>query len=140
MTLKKIINLAKMARLDSDFKEYKLGAVIFDRHKIYAYACNTDKGLPLQRHYNKFKSKDYPYWSKHSAHAEINCLHKLLQNYYGNMPDPANLSILVYREHADGSFAMAKPCKACEHALRELGISNIYYTGNNSLIFEKYKL
>jgi deoxycytidylate deaminase len=34
---------------------------------------------------------------------------------------------------------LSKPCKACERALRDLGIRKVFYTGNNSYISETYK-
>ena len=56
--LKSMLRLAKTASKASDVKEYHLGAVIFDKHKVYCYACNTDKGTPMQRKYNKYTSPD----------------------------------------------------------------------------------
>ena len=47
--LKSMLRLAKTVSKASDVKEYHLGAVIFDKHKVYCYACNTDKGTPMQR-------------------------------------------------------------------------------------------
>lgn len=135
--LKKILKLAKSVASCSDFEPFKLGAVIFDKHKVYAVASNSEKSYPLQRKYNKAKSHDYETWSKHSVHAEINCIHKFIQQNYGNMPDISTLSILVYREHTDGSFALAKPCKACSAAIRDFGFKHVYYTGEHSLIYEE---
>lgn len=136
--LKNILRIAKTVSKISDVKEYHLGAVIFGKHKVYCFACNTDKEIPLQGYYNRFKAPDAHKWHKHSAHAEMNCIHKLLQQYYDDLPDYRKLSILVYREHADGSFAMARPCKACSRALRDLGFRHVYYTSNNGLCYEEF--
>lgn len=135
--LKKPLKLAKAISGLSDYPHYKLGAVIFDNHKVYACACNSDKTTPLQKEFNKFKKADSADW-KHSAHAEVNCIHKLLQQYYQKLPNVKYLSLLVYREKKNGSFAMAKPCPACEAAIKKLGIKNVYYTGNDSVIHEIY--
>ena len=51
----------------------------------------------------------------------------------------SEVEIYVYRETRDGRKALAKPCLACETALRELGIRRVYYTGNNSYISEVYE-
>ena len=136
--LKNILRIAKTASKLSDVDEYQLGAVIFDKHKVYCYACNTDKALPMQKYYNRYKADNSGHWHKHSAHAEMNCIHKLLQQYYDDLPDYTKLSILVYREHADGTFAMARPCKACSHALRDLGFRHVYYTNDNGLCYEEF--
>jgi len=136
--LKNILKIAKTVSKLSDVDEYQLGAVIFDRHKVYCFACNTDKALPMQKYYNRYKADNSGRWHKHSAHAEMNCIHKLLQQYYDKLPDYSKLSILVYREHADGSFAMARPCKACAHALMDLGFRHVYYTSNNGLCYEEF--
>lgn len=130
---------AKTASKLSDVPGYRLGAVIFDRHRIYCYACNTERSIPLQMRYNAFKSPDSHAWRKHSAHAEMNCIHRLLQRYYQDLPDYGKLSILVYREHRDGSLALAKPCKACSKALRDLGFGHIYYTTEDGICHE-YRL
>ena len=136
--LKSMLRLATTVSKVSDVKEYHLGAVIFDKHKVYCYACNTDKEMPMQRKYNKYKSPDCYTWHKHSAHAEMNCIHKLLQQYYQDLPDYSKLSILVYREHHDGSPAMARPCKACSKALIDLGFRHVYYTTDNGLCYEEF--
>ena len=136
--LKSMLRLARTVSKVSDVKEYKLGAIIFDKHKVYCYACNTDKEIPMQRKYNKYKAPDAHTWHKHSAHAEMNCIHKLLQQYYDDLPDCSQLSILVYREHRDGSPALARPCNACAQAIRDLGFRHVYYTTNHGLGYEEF--
>ena len=136
--IKKVIKVSALASYSSDVEGFKLGAVIFDKHKIYAYASNSEKANPLQKQYNRFKQRDSHLWLKHSGHAEINCIHRLLQQYYDDLPDTNKLSILVYREHADGSFAMARPCPACRAAIKKMGIKHVYYTGEKSLIYEEF--
>lgn len=137
-TLQQALRIAKEESLSSDFHSAKLGAVIFNMHHIYASSHNSNKTNPLQAQYNKYKDKNCSSW-KHSVHAEISCIHKFLQKYYLNLPQVNKLMILIYRQHKNGKYAMAKPCKICERALRNLGIKNIIYTGENSLIYEIYQ-
>lgn len=123
------------------YQNINLVLVYFDKHKIYCSAWNTEKSLPLQVKYNRYRAtslKDYRSWKKHSGHAEMNCIHKLLQHYYDELPEFKKLSIFIYRQHDNGTFALARPCKACEKALRDLGINKVYYTGENSIIYEEY--
>lgn len=136
--LRKAIELAKTASELSDYTPFKLGAVIFDHHKIYCYGYNKVKSNPLQRYYNKYKCVDAVNWRNHGCHAEMSCIHTLTQEYYSNFPATSKLSIFIFRQNSNGEYRLAQPCKACEMALKRIGIKNIYYTGNNSIIYERY--
>jgi tRNA(Arg) A34 adenosine deaminase TadA len=94
--------------------------------------------MPMQKEFNPCRGFEDDA-CKHFGHAEMRALHKLINLYYDKNLDMSKLSIIIYREHRNGNYALAKPCKACEAALRKVGIRNIYYTGDNSLIYEKYK-
>ena len=73
-----------------------------------------------------------------ACHAEMSALLRLKRFF----PDihAQDVGILVYRETASGELALARPCPACEKALRDYGITDIYYTGKNSMVYEKYKI
>lgn len=92
----------------------------------------------MQYEYNQYRSfQDIgPDSITPCCHAEIAALTRL-KNLYPNV-NPKDLNILVYRENADGKYVMAKPCPACEQALRDYGIKHVYYTGNNSICCEEY--
>lgn len=133
--IKKVIKEAKSERDLSDFRFFKLGAVIFSSKRILVSGHNTNRTNPTQAEYNKYR----PYHCESCAcHAEISALIRLRRNF----PDirAQDVGILVYRETATGERALAKPCPACERALRDYGITDIYYTGQNSLVYEKYEL
>ena len=114
----------------------KIGAVAVFRRTIIAQGRNQDKTHPLQQRYNIYRynvNGDHYYPSK--MHAEMELISKIRYldiNF-------SEVEIYVYRETKDGRKALAKPCLACETALRELGIRRIYYTGNNSYISEIYE-
>lgn len=132
--IRRVTKEAKDVRSESDYDRFQIGAVIFDKRKVLCTGSNMRKTTPVQCFYNKYRNIQYLRgWS----HAEINALGKLKKRF-ANV-DPKNLAILVYREHKNGVVALARPCPACEQALRDFGITDIYYTGNNSMCYEKYK-
>lgn len=114
----------------------KIGAVAVFRRTIIAQGRNQDKTHPLQQRYNIYRynvNGDHYYPSK--MHAEMELISKIRYldvNF-------SEVEIYVYRETKSGQKALAKPCLACETALRELGIRRVYYTGNNSYISEVYE-
>jgi deoxycytidylate deaminase len=135
--IKRIMNLARQASFLSDYLNHDVGAVIFDKRKIYVVEHNECKSLPMQKEYNSCRGFEDD-TCKHFGHAEIRALHKLINLYYNKNLNYKHLSIFIYREHHNGEYALAKPCKACEAALKEIGIKDIYYTGDNSIIHEIY--
>ena len=50
--------------------------------------------------------------------------------------DFSQVRIFVWRGKHKPS--LAKPCPACERALRDLGIKRVFYTGNDSFVNEVY--
>lgn len=133
--VKRFFQLAKNASTFSDFPKQKLGAVIVYKNKVLSVGWNTSKTIPMQRKFNKYRNFD-PETAVNSAHAEMIALDRLLKQY--DNVDFSRCSIFVWRNYKDGSPALARPCPACEHALREIGITDVYYTGRNSFIHEKY--
>lgn len=132
--IKQALKESKLVREESDFERYRLGACIFTNKKILVSGCNTLKANTLQKKYNHYRGFET---RGSCCHAEINSLLKLKRRF----PDirPKDVSIFVYREDSYGKYAIAKPCPACEQALRDFGITDVYYTGLNSLCYEKYK-
>ena len=135
--LEHIMKCAKTESEQSTYDQFKLGAVLFSGRKILATGCNLAKGHPMQKKYNKQRYQENEHECGY-VHAEMNAIINVLHYARYNSIKFNDLSIFVYREHKDGSYALARPCKACEKALRDLGIRNIYYTGEHSLVYEKY--
>ena len=50
-----------------------------------------------------------------------------------------HVSVYVYRicKGKPLGHGMARPCKACRNALRDMGINHLYYTGEDSFIYER---
>lgn len=115
----------------SDFPRNKLGCVAVYKHRIISSGCNQTKTHPLQKRMNKCR---FDADTTHSIHAEISCLSQLIGRKDIDFKD---MSLYIYRSHANGSAALSKPCAGCMALIRELGIRNIYYTGECSYIHEE---
>lgn len=115
---------AKNASYLSDFPTHHLGAVITYGSKVIAVGYNSTKTNPIQKYYNTERGFDPDTKNNGMIHAEMACL---IQTKDLNI-DWSKTSIYIYREHKNGKPALAKPCAACQKALQERGVKNIYYT------------
>ena len=132
MTKWRAYEYAKSASLNSDFGYQALGAAAIYCGKLLAVGWNSCKTHPVQAKYNSSERGFDGYFFKSSIHAEMMVINKIkhLDINFGKV------KLFVWR----GSHAprLAKPCAACERALRDLGIKHIYYTGNDSFVEETY--
>lgn len=115
--------LAKKASLNATYPRQHIGAVMVVGTKVIAVGYNTAKTNPIQHHYNKFRF-EADCLNNGVVHAETMLL---LKTKYLDV-DWAKISVYIYREFKDGTPALAKPCMACQVALEERGIKNIYYS------------
>ena len=94
----------------SNHHTYKLGCVLVKKNRI------------ISRGFNQIKTHTKSIHKFNMLHAEISALigidYNKLENCYA----------FVYRERKNGTPAMAKPCEACELALRKAGVKRVYYT------------
>lgn len=136
----KMFAKARQVAETSDFGSFHLGCVIVYKHKILASASNSTKTHPMQKKYNR-KYRNFKHGEKpivDSLHAEIAAL--------SSIPYPIaqqiqwkDVSVYVYRicKGKPLGHGMARPCKACRNALRDMGINHLYYTGEDSFIYER---
>lgn len=52
--------------------------------------------------------------------------------------DWSKVNVFVYRVKKDGGKGMARPCKACEAMLKNMGIKEIYYSTDTGFAHETY--
>lgn len=123
-TIKRNFQKAKAASLYSDSPIHKLGAVMVLGKKVLAVGYNITKTHPIQKQYNIERGYNPDVKNNGQVHAEMMCL----INTRNLDVDWSKVSLYVYREHKDQTTALAKPCPACEKAIRERGILNVYYT------------
>lgn len=115
----------------SDFPRVKIGAIAVYKHRIISSGCNQTKTHPLQKRFNKHRfSSD----TTHSQHAEINCLSQLIGRKDIDFKD---VSLYIGRTLADGRLGDCRPCVGCMALIKELGIRHIYYTTEESYVYEE---
>lgn len=112
----------------SDFNKIHIGCIAIYKNVILAHGYNTNKTNPLQKEYNQYRNLD---WNgiepKAKIHAEMACILKIK-----NLDiDFSKVKLYVYREDMNKKLANCRPCKACERAMKDIGIKEIYYTTPN---------
>lgn len=116
----------------SDHPQYKVGAVVVNKHKIISSGCNTDtKCHPIQK---KLDSDLFGSQCVGKLHSEVSALLPLIKNRV----DLSNATIYVARKNKQGELAMARPCSRCEKLIRSCGIRRIYYSCEGGYSQEKW--
>ena len=131
--------LSHKEALKSDFSPFKLGCVIVYKGHILSTGHNSYKTSPVQMHYNRYRhfngnADD----AMHTIHAEIDALSHISYEV-SRTTDWSKVRVYVYRishGHKSGR-GLARPCSGCIEALRQRGVRDIYYTGNDSYIYER---
>ena len=130
-TNKAYFRAAKAVSELSDYPRHKLGCVVVSKHRIISSGCNSkSKCHPLQA---KLDMEKYGVVCAGKCHAEISALLPLIRDKV----DLSNASIYVFRQHKDGTLAMAKPCSSCQKMIRQLKIKKCFYTIENGYAVEK---
>ena len=92
--------------------------------KILAIGWNKNKTHPaIFRHpYNKFSTQ---------IHAELDAIIKF------GRTDCSKYDIVVIRIRPNGKMGYSKPCKGCQHVIKQVGFNSVYYsTDFNSFIHQ----
>jgi deoxycytidylate deaminase len=106
--------LAKNLSKKSDHYRHKLGCIIVNHNKIIGLGFNL-----LRTH-----SKSPNRWK--TIHSEFHAILGV---------DPADLygaTVYVYREHRNGTLAIAKPCPTCNKMLQDCSVREVIYTTEGS--------
>lgn len=132
-----MFDAAREASLQSDYSgggRPRIGCIICYKGTILAKGWNTDKTHTVQDRYNKWRYKNPDgHYLPSKLHAEASCINKIK---YLDI-DMSKVHVFVYRETRDGKLAMSRPCPACMHAIKDLGIKNVHYTTNLGYAEEK---
>ena len=115
--------------LKSDYRRVNIGAVLVVGNYIAGKGANLNKPHPLQYKYNE-KAKRPP--SQHKLHAEVHALVNSKQF------DLTNGVVYVGRLDRNGLLAMCRPCKACRLALKEAGVTTMFYTTPQGIAHEDF--
>ena len=132
-----LFNLAKECSFKADYSgcgRARIGAIISYKGTVLAKGFNTDRTHTYQAKYNKWRYKDSGNrYLPCKLHAEAMALSKIQHLDI----DFSKARIYVYRELRDGKLGMARPCKACMAAIRQIGIKHINYTTDDGFAAEK---
>lgn len=142
------MRMFKAARSEADkseFDPFHLGCVIVYKKNIISRGWNKAKTHPMQRLYNKyrkFNNDDGTHYIIDSVHAEIDAISKIPYTVKKEIDDNGdwhNVKIYVYRKSNTkrSKYSCAKPCKACMNAIKDLGITDVYYTDWDGLGYLK---
>lgn len=126
----KFLSKALKISRNSDFDRQKVGCVLVFKNKIVVFGYNSKKTYPIQKKYNLFRnfSRTDKTTNNGMIHAEMMCLQK---TKYLNL-NWEEVSLYVARAKIDGTQGLAKPCEACQKAIKERGIETVYYTLEDS--------
>ena len=127
-TILKFLDKAKQDSLKSNFPRQGVGCVAVIGNKQIAIGHNTTKSHPKQKEYNKYRNFEHPEKDTGTIHAEINVLQKIRHLDL----DFEDVVLYVGRQKKDGSQGCAKPCKACQKLIKEMGIGTVYYTEDDN--------
>lgn len=131
-TNKAYFRAAKAVSELSNYPIHKMGCVVVKRHRVVSSGHNhKTKCCALQA---KLDTEKYGVQCPGKFHAEIMALLPLMKAKV----DLKGSSIFVYRQHKNGTLAMARPCSSCQKVIKELGIKKVFYTIENGYAVEKW--
>lgn len=131
-TNKAYFRAAKAVSELSNHPRHKMGCVVVSKHHIVSSGCNSkSKCHPLQA---KLDTEKYGVECPGKCHAEISALLPLIRDKI----DLSGAAIYVYREHKNGTLAMAKPCSSCQKIIKQLNIKKVFYTIEHGYAIEKW--
>jgi len=96
---------ARVATMKDDRRTFRLGAVGVRTDGVMVAACNG----PVRKHTDVVKQ----------AHAESRLIRKL---------DKGSVVYVVRIAREDDEYRIARPCRACQVALKSRKVSKVYYT------------
>lgn len=120
---------AKEASTRSTHDRVAIGCVLVSGNNLISRGYNQAKSHPMQARYNERHRKFLK--CHHHIHAEI---HALVNSSRSSV---VGADAYIYREDKEGSLANCRPCGSCYSALREAGISRIYYTSKDGYHMEE---
>lgn len=136
MTNKLLNRLSKMydyIYTDKPYKHTKTVSFVVYKNKIIQFGINSDKTSPLQKYYRIRTDLKHIENFIDKEHSEVNCLRRI-----DDSVDFSKCEIVVISKKRDGEFRCARPCVVCMKAIKDFGITKVYYTNNNGTFsFEK---
>ena len=129
----RLVRLYDYIYTDKPYKHTKTVSFLIYRGKVVNFGINSDKTSPMQ---NKYRLKtDLKYIENFidKEHSEVNCLRKTDESICFD-----KCELVIISKKRDGDFRLARPCDVCMSAIKDFGISKIYYTNKNgTFTYEK---
>lgn len=119
--------IAEESSKKSEYPRINIGAALVLGNYLVATGYNQKKSHPRQAILNN-AHKDFH--SNHFLHAEV---HTLIRS---GRTDIRGADLYVFRKDKLGNLANCRPCVSCMAAIREAGISRVYYTTNDGYFYE----
>ncbi len=119
----------------SDFRRAKVGCVVSLGSKVLSVGFSSTKTHPIQQRFNSYRDfGDKWKVSPDKLHAEVSALIPIMKLDI----DWSRVEIYVYRLRGDNTVGNSRPCEACSHLIKSLGIRKVYYTTDNGYSYERY--
>lgn len=125
--------IAETSEYGNTHKTYWLGSVISTKPSggtILGVGTNTTRSHPLQSKYSRPFLKDED--KSPSTHSEIDAISRCRTG------DLVSSSIFVARTTKNGSWGNSRPCEGCMKAIKDYGISNVFFYENGRFIRLKF--
>jgi len=119
---RRYIELAMRVAEQSDFKEYRHGAVLVRGGSVINTSCNKNK---YRSWGNRFRKRQIGHATHH---AELGCVLGLDRSI------TEGATMYVVRIGKSGVLRNSKPCPMCEAALVYVGIKKVVYSDENGNI------
>ena len=118
---------------DKPYKHTKTVSFLVYRGKVVNFGINSDKTSPMQNKYRLRTELKYIENFIDKEHSEVNCLRKTDESICFE-----KCELVIISKKRDGDFRLARPCDVCMSAIKDFGISKIYYTNKNgTFTYEK---
>lgn len=116
----RFIGLALAESARSTYDRVRIGAVLVHKNYVVSAGANLSTSHPLQYNYNERVGRYAP---RHCLHAEMHAIVRAREYERFDQCD-----MFVARYDRRGRLAMCRPCKACQQALKDKGITRVTYT------------
>lgn len=118
------VDLASRVAEQTDFKEYRHGAVLVRGGVVLNTSCNKNK---YKAWANRFRKKQKGHAT---VHAEIGAILGLDRSI------TEGTTVYVVRVGRDGHLRNSKPCAMCEAAMQYVGVKRVIYSNSNGTLEE----
>jgi len=119
---RRFVELAMRVAAQSEFKEYRHGAVLVRGGSVVNTSCNKNKYRSCG---NRFRKKQIGHATHH---AELGCVLGLDRSI------TEGATMYVVRIGKSGVLRNSKPCPMCEAALEYVGVKKVVYSDENGNI------